>query len=151
MERHLWLFALLLIVVAPADVPAHGVDYEVDQGGVVISAWYEGMTPEPMADASVEVFGPGDDTTFQRGRTDRQGRFAFFPDRPGKWKVVINDGAGHALTAKVSVEETMVPEIRLRSRVSPWGKLVTGTSVIFGIFGLVSLVWRRGQARSGEV
>ncbi len=148
MERHLWLFALLLIVVAPADVPAHGVDYEVDQGGVVISAWYEGMTPEPMADASVEVFGPGDDTAFQTGRTDRQGRFALFPDRPGEWKVVINDGAGHALTVKVSVGEDMVPETRLRPRISPWSKLATGVGVIFGVFGLVFLVWGRGRARS---
>jgi len=147
-ERHLCLLALLLIVVVPADVPAHGVNYEIDQGGVVISAWYEGMTPEPMADASVEVFGPGDHTAFQTGRTDRQGRFAFLPDRPGKWKVGINDGAGHGLTAEVSVGQDMVPETRVRSRISPWSKLATGVGVIFGVFGLVFLVWRRGRARS---
>ena len=148
MERHLCLLALLLIVIVPAGVLGHGVDYEIDHGGVVISAWYEGMTPEPMADASVEVFGPGDDTAFQTGRTDRQGRFAFFPNRPGKWKVVINDGAGHALTAKVSVGQDMVLETRVRSRISPWSRLATGTGVIFGVFGLVFLVWRRGRARS---
>ena len=58
-----------------------------------------------MAYAQVTVRGPLDDEVeFQNGRTDRNGRFAFVPDEAGQWKVVVEDGLGHRVSALCPVE-----------------------------------------------
>ena len=46
--------------------------------------------------AKVEVYSPADaKVEFQNGRTDAQGRFAFMPDTPGQWRIIMADNMGH--------------------------------------------------------
>ncbi len=125
-------------------VVAHAVGYKVEKGGAItISAWYEGLTRVPMKEAFVNVFAPGDKAFFQKGRTDRRGRFSFYPDRPGQWYVLINDGRGHGVVVKVRVRE-----LRAGETCSPglplYFKFIVGLSIIFGVFGAVSLWKGRG-------
>lgn len=126
---------------------AHGVEYQIDPGGLTITVWYEGLKSTPMSNAFVKVFAPGENAEFQKGRTDRNGRFSFFPDRPGKWTITINDEHGHGVVAEVVVDEELKPLSQTQSLLPIYLKLLIGVSVIFGIFGLVSFLvnWKKNR------
>lgn len=91
---------LLLLTAGPA--LAHGVVWSVNAGASVVEFRY--TTDEPMSYAAITVLGPGGTVTFQTGRTDPSGRFAFIPDRDGAWTVTADDGMGHVSTATIPVE-----------------------------------------------
>ena len=82
------------------------------------------------------------------GRTDRNGRFCFFPDPSGTWRVVVDDEiVGHKLELKIPLDKA----IQLKTDFLPQGSLndyfpnmpgrFMGTCVIFGIFGCI-LGWK---------
>ena len=55
--------------------------------------------------AKVEVYSPADaKVEFQNGRTDAQGRFAFMPDTPGQWRIIMADNMGHRVEHAVDVD-----------------------------------------------
>jgi len=143
MRKLLGLVLFLLALATDAPLKAHQVQYQVGQGGVVVEVWYEGVPPVPMKGAYVKVFPPEVGEEFQKGRTDARGRFCFFPDRKGKWEVLVNDGQGHGATVEVLVDEGL----RLKTsgqRAMPISlKLAVGLSLIFGLFGVLSLFWGR--------
>ncbi len=135
--RSAFIAVFFLLSVA---LMGHSVNYRVEKGGVTVYVWYEGLNPEPMRNAFVKVFSPGSDVEFQKGRTDQNGRFSFFPDKPGRWQVVINDGRGHGLVVDVEVDKKL-GIIRNCYHQPFWMKFLTGLSLIFGFFGLM-IVWR---------
>jgi nickel transport protein len=56
-----------------------------------------------MQYAEVLVFSPKDNKTeYQNGRTDFNGRFSFYPNIPGTWRIQADDGLGHL--ERVSIE-----------------------------------------------
>ena len=140
--RVLVIFVAIVASIMPRLLYAHGVRSIVDQGGIVVIAQYD--NGEPMSYARVEISAPGARLTFQSGGTDRNGRFCFFPDTPGDWKVVVDDEMGHRLEVIVPVNEAMQlktnqkaggPLLRSFSR---YTGVILGISVIFGIFGSLS-------------
>jgi len=133
-----------LLFVNSGHLWAHSVAYKVGRGGITITVWYEGIKPIPMKGAFVRVFAPEEDTEFQKGRTDRNGRFSFYPDRPGKWQVVINDGNGHGIVADVEVGKDFRTSSPMRIPFPFALKLLVGLSIIFGIFGVLSL-WKNRE------
>ena len=127
------------ILTMSPQVHAHSVKGYVSLGGIVVTAQYD--TGEPMSYARVEISAPDSKLPFQSGRTDRNGRFCFFPDTSGDWKVVVDDEMGHRLEVIVPVNEAMQlktnqkaggPLLRSFSR---YTGVILGISVIFGIFG----------------
>ncbi len=144
MKKFFIVLILTLFVGGKGYLWGHSVAYRVEKGGVTITVWYEGIKPVPMKGAFVRVFAPGEGTEFQKGRTDRNGRFSFYPDRPGRWQVVINDGSGHGVVVDVRVKENL--KISLPEKPSfPLGlKLLIGLSIIFGISGIFSL-WKNRE------
>lgn len=106
---------------------------------------------EPMRYASVKILAPEAERTFQTGRTDQNGRFCFFPDRPGVWRVTVDDKMGHLLELEVPVTENLhldrpdpaLPETTVMPRLQ--GVLV-GISIIFGMFGVVC--WLKSRRKS---
>ncbi|TVP60909.1 MAG: hypothetical protein EA349_00835 [Halomonadaceae bacterium] len=93
---------LLLVALFPIMAQGHGAGYEpVDEEAVAIRFAY--VLGEPMTGAEVQVMPPGSQAPHQVARADRDGRFAFVPDRPGDWTVIADDGAGHRVQAVVSV------------------------------------------------
>ena len=110
---------------------------------VVLSAVYGGS--EPAAFCQVSVRSPmKPDAEFQTGRTDARGQFAFVPNGPGNWRVVVDDEMGHRL-------ELQVPWIGSgegapgAAAQPTWEKALTGASLLLGLTGLW-LWWRvRGQ------
>jgi nickel transport protein len=99
--------------------------------------------------ARVTVLAPGANLKFQSGRTDRNGRFCFFPDVSGNWKVVVDDEMGHRLKVTVPVDEAMALQANPENgnlkpgSLARWEKAVMGVSIIFGISGI--LFWLKGR------
>jgi len=136
-----------IITLLPFRLYAHGVSGRVDAGGIVVSAQYD--SGEAMSYAKVKISAPGAELTFQSGRTDRNGRFCFFPDAPGDWEVVVDDEMGHRLEIVVPVDEdlalqaTQQPGEAGQSSLSRLQKALVGISTLFGIAGI--LFWWIGR------
>src|SRR6056297_1589987 len=98
-------FAMIWMIVLPDGAAAHGTGYRVIEGAPVIAAEFFYSDKEPMRYAEVLVFSPeNSEVEYQNGRTDQNGRFAFYPEMPGKWRITVNDGMGHAVRAEISVD-----------------------------------------------
>jgi len=135
-----------IIYLLPLSLYAHGVRGKVDNGGVVVTAQYD--TGEAMSYARVKISAPGAKLLFQSGRTDRNGRFCFFPDAVGEWKVVVNDEIGHRLEVNVPVDEAMKLKTdsaagRPKSSLSRYERALMGISIIFGLSGI--FFWWKGK------
>ena len=125
------------------NVWSHGVLGRVGSGkGVLVEAEYD--DGEPMTYASIEIFDSEDKLPFQSGRTDRNGRFLFYPDKMGDWKVVVADGMGHRLALKININkmfnldkinEQQAKDINENS-LSRHERALMGISIIFGISGI---------------
>jgi nickel transport protein len=104
-----WIVPGLVAAIAsgPAVVHAHGakVDHQAVQAIEAIARYDSG---EPMAGASVTVYGPGDpQTPWSTGTTDGAGRFWFRPDRPGGWELKVRQ-AGHGALIAIAVDPAIV-------------------------------------------
>lgn len=143
---------LILGTILVSIVPAwgHGTEGLTEQAeGILVSAEYD--DGEPMSYAEVEILGPGSDTPFQKGRTDRNGMFMFRPDRKGLWQIVVRDGMGHRLALEREITDVkggcnaVKPVETVSRKASRPQDIITGISIIFGLFGIV-YGWK---ARSG--
>ena len=142
---------LLSVFVITASVPlvgwAHGVSHRTFEVGTGIEATYD--DGRPMAFCDVEVFSPADsEAAYQVGSTDPQGCFAFVPNTNGLWRITVDDGMGHTVTAQVQTDATAVPKASTGQGLSrPLGLLV-GLSIIFGFFGVYSLARQATRHRT---
>lgn len=97
---------LLWFIVPAGVVLAHGVQLEIYQSNAIeVVARYD--TSEPMAEAQVAVFAPGNPAEpWLTGFSDESGRFSFVPDpqMPGLWEVQVRQ-AGHGGLIRVAVGE----------------------------------------------
>lgn len=139
--------ASLATLLMPAFSLAHGVAYREFQVGTGIEATYDDGLPMSFCDVS--VFSPTDSgTPYQSGETDPQGCLAFVPNTNGLWKVTVDDGMGHVMTAEVRVDPTRsgapVPSHKLNRGL----RAMIGFSLIFGLFGIYILA-RQATGRDG--
>jgi hypothetical protein len=98
------------------DAAAHGLTVRLEQRGDVVIATgrYDGGIP--VREADVVIRAPGQETPFQSGRTDPEGRFAFVAAGSGEWRVTVDDGMGHRRTASIVVAD---PEPDAAADVAP--------------------------------
>lgn len=128
---------------------AHGVSHTVFEGAFGIEVRYDDRTP--MQHSEVKVFSPLDtETEFQQGFTDKNGRFTFFPESTGTWRVVVDDGMGHAASENIEIKEVMKLVGYDSPRFSRCQGLVIGVSVIFGIFGIIAFFLARRASVSAK-
>ncbi|MDR2175917.1 MAG: DUF4198 domain-containing protein [Synergistaceae bacterium] len=132
---------------------AHGTGYRLSDKKP-LSLEFSYSTGETMSYLEAKVFSPRDEKfAFQSGRTDEDGRFAFTPDAPGLWRLVVRDEEGHLAEAEINVTpEFMAGEETAAALESDAPKgvrlalnAVLGVSLIFNIAAFVSLR-RRGKA-----
>ncbi|MDA8139966.1 MAG: carboxypeptidase-like regulatory domain-containing protein [Desulfobacteraceae bacterium] len=138
---YLWPVLLLWVSVAWC----HGVDGAITPAnGYMVTVRYD--DGEPMSYAEVKIQAPDNNLAFQTGRTDRNGRWMFQPDRPGRWEVEVKDGMGHRtkLTVAVSEENLETASVAPTATAPPHSRgfaTVTGLAVLFGLAGW-SYGWR---------
>ena len=140
-----WRTLTLVIVVwltQPMTAGAHGLHthYQSEES-VTVDFSFEDHTP--MAFESYEILPPDDEVPFQVGRTNRLGQCVFHPDRPGLWQVRVWTEDGHGATVRIEVDENMLVGTVESHQPSRWSKMIMGLSVLFGVFGVVSLFSRR--------
>ena len=127
-------FRLGLLALVGLSASAHDLVLTAERTGaaVVIRAAYAGTEPCPFA--ATEIFSPAAaKTEYQNGRTDRTGRFAFVPDQPGNWRVVVDDELGHRVELTVPVAEGATLAVSGTQPV--WQKALTGAALILGLMG----------------
>jgi nickel transport protein len=140
-----WL-VLLMVLLFPWQVLAHGVEGTVQPGGLAVAFQYS--SGEAMSYAKVTILSPGTSQPFQVGHADKNGRFCFYPDALGQWRVTAEDGMGHRLEVKVPVTDLeatkQIPPTPGVASVSNTRTLrvLTGLSLIFGLSGF--LFWFQG-------
>jgi nickel transport protein len=138
---------------APPSCRAHGVDGSVERTeGYCVTAQYD--DGEAMSYAAVKINAPDSDLVFQKGRTDRNGRFMFQPDAPGSWQAIVQDGMGHRSVFDVEVDKDAGAPVKVHSGDSVSGavpgrlwNILSGLALIFGLCGFF-YGWRaRSQFR----
>lgn len=138
---------VVLALVTPGMVLAHGTGYRIQKPGkaVTIECYYSDGTA--MAYADTIVFSPENlKLEHQNGRTDKNGRVAFFPDTPGTWRVIVNDGIGHKIQVQVQVEPgNAPPKIIDQGSLGQSHALSTamGISLIFNLCAFIVLMRRK--------
>ncbi|MEW5803391.1 MAG: hypothetical protein AB1847_14960 [bacterium] len=146
MKIGLLILGLCLAQGYSALLYAHGIEYSLGSGGIVVQASFDDHLP--AKGLSVAVFAPNSKEKFQTGKTDLNGRFAFFPDKPGEWEILVFDQMGHRLEIKVPVNETMKVEGKREEKVVPlYLRISMGIAVIFGLIGCIGLAKRARRHR----
>lgn len=147
------IFLAIMTVIIPRLLHAHGVQGTVKEGGLVVTAQYD--TGEAMSYAKVRISAPCAKLAFQTGRTDRNGRFCFFPDVAGEWNVMVDDEMGHRLEVNVPVDEHLVWQEKEQSgetstsTLSRYQKALMGVCIIFGVLGVLFWWWgKKGRVVS---
>ncbi len=149
MIRFDFTIALVLLAVGTPNALAHGVRHGVSEGATVVSATYDDGSPMSFCDVS--VFGPdSSEHPYQEGTSDRNGCFAFVPDTNGVWKITVDDGMGHILKARIDVDSTQSRRMDSTRHADRLGGVAVGIGVIFGCFGLYSMLARRLRARTNK-
>ncbi|MDR1377668.1 MAG: DUF2914 domain-containing protein [Synergistaceae bacterium] len=152
---------------------AHGTGYRQSEKKPISLEFYY-STGETMSYLEAKVFSPLDEKfAFQSGRTDEAGRFAFTPNAPGQWRVVVRDEEGHLVEAKVNAgaeagakteaeQEATDGDTRydeplevVAKTAAPEGidlviKAGLGVSLLFNVAAFLSWI-RRGKAVGGVV
>ena len=138
--KAIYIVTFVLLVAGTAQ--AHGVHTAVDAGpATVVTATY--ADGSPMAFASFELHGPGDERPFQVGRTDRAGRVVFVADRNGDWSLKVFSDDGHGTTLDIPVRDGLVAVSKNSSGTGRWVRILGGILVILVIAVILNTRTRR--------
>jgi len=141
---------MLLLLWANNPLYAHTVNYDVQQKTVAaIRVFY--TADDPASYSGFEVYAPDSgDLPYQTGRTDKNGFVSFIPDKQGTWKVkVLGESAHgyHGVTVEMKVDKDLNIESFKKPLAAQYTKLVTGISMIFGLFGIYAMVKARKKQK----
>ena len=138
--------SIILIIavafIAYAQCLAHGIEASFTDGAKSIKFQYDDGTPMSFAD--ITIITP-EGKEFQSGLTDRNGNFSFIPDIKGEWKVVVDDGMGHRAEECLIIDEDYSVGGNKEIRFQKLYGIITGISLIFGLFGFFFMFGRRRE------
>jgi nickel transport protein len=148
--------AMIWMTALPAAAAAHGTGYRLIEEAPVIAAEFFYSDKEPMRYAAVLVFSPeNNEAEYQNGRTDQNGRFVFYPEMPGTWRITVKDGMGHAVQAEIPVNAPETGSGAIKGladkntapggRSSKWIKIMLGLSIVLNLF-LGMYVMKKGKS-----
>ena len=117
------LLALTIALVALCNSPADAFDLFATHE---VSVQFATAAGQPMGDAEVKVFAPGDLTDpVQTGKTDKDGKFSFGTDRDGMWTAEAEgNGEVARATIRVGADANEAPRRRLSPIIVIGGLLV---------------------------
>jgi nickel transport protein len=120
----------------------HELLYETTQGDAfVLRLFFSDGTP--FSYENYEIIREGENIPFQTGRSDANGRIVFLPDKAGSWRINVFSEDGHGLTITVETSESGALHNTDRPLGNRYDRLIVGVAIIFGLFGLLSLYFRR--------
>lgn len=154
MKRVKTVLATILFLTVTANLLAHGVNVETSFQGKAVVLRSSFSPTQPLPDAVVTIYSPADaENSWQTGRTDKTGHFAFLPDTEGDWIFVVDDQKGHMKRTTISVSsellageqpaeeisaaaETAISPPSKPSGLSKTNRVIIGLSLIFGLTGI---------------
>lgn len=131
---------IVFFLLLPSICYPHGIEYKEIEGGRGLEIKYDDGTPFSFCE--VKIYSP-DGKKFQEGLTDKNGRFVFFPERTGKWKIEVSDGMGHGVVKEIAVLEGMKIKEENVSNFTRWQKILIGVSLIWGITGTLFYIFTK--------
>lgn len=135
-------FIYTIILLIPCILGAHGVECSFFDKGVGIKAHYSDQ--EPLSYCETKIYSPDNrNEPYQQGLTDRNGRFIFSPDKPGKWKVEINDGMGHGMIKEILVDKDFKQEFKESKHFTLFQKIILGLGIIGIIYTSFFIILRK--------
>lgn len=149
MSRCLLMTLLLLLIYSGAE--AHSVHYQVENKGISVRVFY--AEDDPASYSSYEIFGPGDKSPHQKGRTDKNGFVSFLPDRKGKWIIKVfgeSEHGMHGAQIEVDVDKNLFVDSFKKPLVAQYTKAFVGISFLLALFGLWALTRSWKKARTDE-
>ncbi|ARM31316.1 hypothetical protein [Prosthecochloris sp. HL-130-GSB] len=149
-KSRLLLLLLLFLFLPCQHATAHGVAHSMStEKAVLLQAAYSDGSP--MSFAEVVIFSPSDsEVEHQNGRTDKNGRFAFFPDEQGEWSVSVTDGMGHAFTRQIRIDNPSDLSLLAPQSQNTPGTPIAIAGVVMGLLGIASYLRARAHASKGE-
>lgn len=136
---------LCLLCLLPALAQAHDLSYMVTQNPAVVVHLFH-HDGSAFGQQRYEVYRDGNAEPHQAGRTDARGRIVFLPDAAGTWRVRTFSGDGHGLSFAFTTDAAAQLTGYERPFYERHARTLVGVSLIFGVFGLVSLFVRRKPA-----
>ena len=140
------LFAVLLFFFA-VNAQAHDLHHEVAEGQAAVVRFFF-VDNSPFAYENYELYREGDALPYQTGRTDAHGYLSFIPDSASIWHVKVFSEDGHGASFDITTQSDLTVVYVEKPFVDRYGRIVIGVAVLFGLFGLFSLVlrWRKRRA-----
>lgn len=109
---------VIMMLFIPLSAFSHGTEGGItEKRGWMVQAVYD--DGEAMSYTETEIFHEPQTLPFQKGRTDRNGRFLFYPDAPGIWRIEVKDEMGHAVILKKEISKAMMTESGAESPPEP--------------------------------
>jgi len=137
----IWPLLAVVTIGLSADAYAHGTGHRLLKHEPVVAFEFHYSDDTPMRYAEVMVFSPQDmKVEHQNGRSDRNGKFVFCPDVPGKWLIKVNDGMGHEEKAVVEVGPGAISGEAAKSRTNPASSDSEPLSKVLNIIAGLSLI-----------
>lgn len=150
-------FTLAIVILWPITLWAHGVSGHVLTTPSPVGLEFLYSTGDIAPYANIEVYSPENKTVeYQNARTDKSGRFAFIPNIPGTWTIIMSDNMGHRAETAISIseEDLQLQKTHLSSQeniektcpfmnIPLWLRAIFGISILFNIFiGLYIILFR---------
>lgn len=139
-------FAIAVFLCLATRLSAHILHYDLAQGAWYVRVFFGGG--EPATHAPFEIYAPGASLPFATGQTDARGVLAFLPDSDGLWHISVSAGSDHGehlVEFDVDIKGTSA-KLESTPLYNQYGAMITGISIIFGIFGLVFGLSKRARA-----
>jgi len=133
---------ILLLAVFCAPACAHEIKVEITKqdAAVVRLSYADG---NPFTFEAYEIYLPGKDIPEQVGRTNALGQIVFLPGAQTEWRIKAYSADGHGIDQKLHVEAGDNAVSAGRSELPRTLLLLAGLGIVFGIFGLIQLFFRR--------
>ncbi|MBD3222343.1 hypothetical protein GF314_13980 [bacterium] len=147
--------APLAILLAAAPALGHGVVHHTGQASA-FTVTFTYADGSPIAFADYQVHGPQDPRPAAVGLTDRAGRVAFLPDRPGPWTVRVTTADGHGKTVELAITEDQLDGAAADHAgddvagggTARWLRALLGVGLILLVALILSTVLRRAGRRA---
>lgn len=147
---------IVVVLLAPFSVFAHGTEGQIGEArGFMVQAFYD--DGEAMSYTETDVFHESETQPFQKGRTDRNGRFLFYPDAPGVWRIEVKDEMGHAVILKQDIAADWMAESgkTMSIELTPSSVRPDKLSGLLAGVGIISLVsgfffWMSARKKTAE-
>lgn len=134
--------AVLLLMLCAAPACAHEVKVDIsNQSAAIVRLTY--ADGQPFTYEAYELYLPGKDIPEQVGRTNAQGQIVFLPGAQTEWRVKAYSADGHGIDRKLQVTAGGSAVAAGGSELPRPLVLLAGLGIVFGIFGLAQLFYRK--------